>query len=291
MVAPTLREHLATTPFTLSMSCSFFGYFAHCGALRACEEAGLKPRKVTGSSAGAVVAGLYSAGYSVDELEAMFREIGFYDIFTFRPRLYWGFPVVGLFQQNLEALEEKFLSQKPRRLEDCGMPVALSVYDATQREGKVLTSGRIAVAVAASAAVPVFMHGVVDDDGHRLLDAGVGGDMLGVDGVGADEDVLAINLFLRAFVPKLPRRLDKAIVVDLYGVPFVTPGSLHTSGPLARDAAYERMRQALNTPLPDDTGGPRRLEIGKPADISSSSSGTVSESRREHASPFSLCRS
>lgn len=258
-----LAEHLRTQPFTLSMSCTFFGYFAHCGALEALLEAGLTPSKVTGSSAGAVVAGLYASGFGTTEMSTLFTELNFSDIFSFRPRLYWGFPLVGMFQQELERLEARILgSHKPKRLEDCPLPVAISVYDTTDSSCRVLTRGRLATAIAASAAVPVLMHGVFDDDtGHRFIDAGVGGDMLGVQGAHPEETVLAVNLFLRAFVPKLPDHLPKAIVVDLYGVPFVTPGSLHSVGPKAKRAAYHAMKRALNSPVPPEHGKARRIEI------------------------------
>lgn len=275
-----LAEHLRAQPFTLSMSCTFFGYFAHCGALEALLEEGLKPSKVTGSSAGAVVAGLYASGFGTTEMSTLFTELNFSDIFSFRPRFYSSFPLVGLFQQELERLEARILGEhKPKRLEECRMPVAISVYDTSESRGRVLTRGRLATAIAASAAVPVLMHGVFDDEsGHRFVDAGVGGDMLGVQGAHSEETVLAVNLFLRAFVPKLPDHLPKAIVVDLYGVPFVAPGSLHTVGPKAKLAAYQAMKRALNTPVPPDDGKARRIEIRPTAEMSTDMAGSSASS-------------
>lgn len=44
---------------------------AHVGVLLALEEAGLKPRSVAGSSAGGMVAGLYAAGISVQQLQKL----------------------------------------------------------------------------------------------------------------------------------------------------------------------------------------------------------------------------
>ena len=55
----TLEEWLSKEPFTLTMSSSFFGWYAHLGVLRALLEAGLHPAKMTGSSAGAMVGALY----------------------------------------------------------------------------------------------------------------------------------------------------------------------------------------------------------------------------------------
>ena len=121
-----LRDFLAAGDFSLSMSCTFFGYFAHAGALLALEEAGLRPSKVTGSSAGAVVAALYGAGYRPRDMEGLFKEINFGDAFRFRPRLYWGFPVVGLFEQKIDDIEAKVLAERPKRFEDCEIPVAVT---------------------------------------------------------------------------------------------------------------------------------------------------------------------
>lgn len=48
---------------------------AHVGVLKAMEKAGIKPDYITGTSMGAVVGGLYSLGYSADELEDIIRSI------------------------------------------------------------------------------------------------------------------------------------------------------------------------------------------------------------------------
>lgn len=48
---------------------------AHVGVLRALTEAGLRPRSVAGTSAGGIVAGLYAAGVTPEELAAIVREM------------------------------------------------------------------------------------------------------------------------------------------------------------------------------------------------------------------------
>ena len=48
---------------------------AHVGVLKAMEEAGIRPDYITGTSMGAVVGGLYSLGYSADELEEIIKGI------------------------------------------------------------------------------------------------------------------------------------------------------------------------------------------------------------------------
>ena len=65
----TLRDWLAESPFSLAMSSGFFGFFAHTGMLAALEEAGVLPAEVAGSSAGALVAGLWASGIDAPALE------------------------------------------------------------------------------------------------------------------------------------------------------------------------------------------------------------------------------
>ena len=46
---------------------------SHIGALRALEEAGLKPKMIAGSSAGSIVASMYATGMTADEMEDSFQ--------------------------------------------------------------------------------------------------------------------------------------------------------------------------------------------------------------------------
>ena len=57
----TVSEWLDEGPFTLTLSAGFFGFYAHTGVLLALEERGHHPAKLTGSSAGALVAAAYAA--------------------------------------------------------------------------------------------------------------------------------------------------------------------------------------------------------------------------------------
>jgi NTE family protein len=50
---------------------------AHIGALKVIEEAGIKIDYIGGSSMGAIVGGLYAAGYTANQLDSIFHEINF----------------------------------------------------------------------------------------------------------------------------------------------------------------------------------------------------------------------
>ncbi|HET8753828.1 MAG TPA: patatin-like phospholipase family protein, partial [Salinimicrobium sp.] len=47
---------------------------AHIGALKIIEEAGIQIDYIGGTSMGAIVGGLYAAGYSAEQLDSLFRE-------------------------------------------------------------------------------------------------------------------------------------------------------------------------------------------------------------------------
>ena len=50
---------------------------AHIGALKVIEESGVQIDYIAGTSMGAIVGGLYAAGYTADELTALFKEVDF----------------------------------------------------------------------------------------------------------------------------------------------------------------------------------------------------------------------
>ena len=62
--SPTLRTWLSEAPFSLTLSSGFFGFFAHAGVMTVLEDEGFVPSRVSGSSAGALVGGLWAAGVS-----------------------------------------------------------------------------------------------------------------------------------------------------------------------------------------------------------------------------------
>src|SRR3954467_4624198 len=79
----TLRDWLRADPFTLAMSSGFFGFYAHAGFLSVLEDEGLLPARVCGSSAGALVAGLWAAGLSTTQIRERFialRREQFWDV-------------------------------------------------------------------------------------------------------------------------------------------------------------------------------------------------------------------
>jgi NTE family protein len=244
IVAPTLREWLGEGPFTLGLSSGFFGFFAHAGLMTVLEDEGLLPPRLAGSSAGALVAGLWASGIDGprlrEELHALRRE-HFWD-----PRPGLGLLRGRLFRERLDAL------LPAGTFAACRASLAVSVFDALSRETLVLSSGPLAPALHASCAVPLLFQPVWVG-GRPLLDGGIA-DRPGLEGVAAGERVLHHHLasrspWRRRGAPSMavPARAGLiSLVID--GLPRVGPFRLE-EGPRAFAAARAAAREALGRPV------------------------------------------
>lgn len=54
---------------------------AHIGVLKALEEAQISVDYIAGSSMGAIIGGFYASGYSVHQLDSLFKEVDFFELF------------------------------------------------------------------------------------------------------------------------------------------------------------------------------------------------------------------
>jgi NTE family protein len=235
---PALREWLSAGPFTLAMSSGFFGFFAHAGFMSVLEDEGLLPARVCGSSAGALVGGLWAAGVSArricDELLELRRE-HFWDV---RPGL--GLLRGSLFRARLEALVQA------RTFEECRVPLAVSVFDVGSLRTTVLRRGPVAAAVHASCAAPLMFQ-PVRIGGRLYLDGGIL-DRPGLQGVGHGERVLFHHLtsrspWRRSRALQVPHRPEiQAVAID--GLPRLNPFQLER-GRAAMERAAEGVRIAL----------------------------------------------
>jgi NTE family protein len=174
----SLADVLQRNPFELVMSSGFFGFFAHTGVVHALEEARLVPALVGGSSAGALVAGLWAAGLPAERIRDR--------LFTLQRADFWDpDPWLGLrrrggggpgllrgtrFEQLLaEALGEVNV----RHFKDCRrVPVRVVAFDVRARRTVTLSEGELAPAIRASCCVPGMFQPVVIDD-RALVDGGV----------------------------------------------------------------------------------------------------------------------
>lgn len=239
----SLRAWLEQGPFALSLSSGFFGFFAHAGFVSALEEAGLRPARLGGSSAGALVAGCWASGLTAAEIADTFFGLRREDFWDPAPGL--GLLRGRLFRRRLEA------TLGARRIEDCAVPIAVSAWDVLGRRTRVLRRGELAAAIHASCAFPGLFQPVWID-GRPYLDGGIA-DRPGLQSVEGGR-VLYHHLASRSPwrrrgspALRVPTREGlQAVVVD--GLPRINPYRLER-GPEAFAIAREATLRALDRPV------------------------------------------
>ncbi|MFT3766070.1 MAG: patatin-like phospholipase family protein [Minicystis sp.] len=243
--APTVREWLRERPYALALSSGFFGFFAHTGLMTVLEDEGLLPARLSGSSAGALVAGLWSSGVGAarirDELHALRRE-HFWD-----PGPGLGLLRGRLFRERLESI------LAARTFAGCRAPLSISVYDVLSRTTRVLTEGDLAPAIQASCCVPFLFHPVWHG-GRPLLDGGIA-DRPGILGLPRGERALHHHLASRS--PWRAPGSDSMAVPARAGLVALVLGDLPRVGPFrleqgprafaaARRAAQEALERRVD---------------------------------------------
>lgn len=243
----TLRQWLAAEPFDLAMSSGFFGFYAHCGVLRALEEQGLLPVAVSGSSAGALVTGAWAAGVDARELERVLRGLSRQDFWD--PALGAGLLRGARFRAMLDEL------LPARTFADARVPASISTHDVWTRRTHVISEGEIAPAIHASCAVPIMFH-PVRVGARTLVDGGVS-DRPGLAGIARGRRVLFHHLASRSpwrrkgsASMQVPRR-EGLVPLVLRDLPRVGPYKLH-EGLRALEQAHARTLEALDQALPTE---------------------------------------
>ncbi|MCD6498531.1 MAG: patatin-like phospholipase family protein [Deltaproteobacteria bacterium] len=244
----TLTQWLAQGPYTLAMSSGFFGFYAHTGFLKAIEERGLLPERACGSSAGALVAGSWSAGLDADEITRILCDLKRADFWD--PRLGPGLLRGDAFRALLEAI------LPVATFDACDHSLAMSAVDLKARTVQVLDHGDLAAAIHASCAVPGMFH-PVRIQGRLLVDGGVL-DRPGLAGAPKGARILAHHLASkspwRLRAPQAPSG-PHLVALVLDDLPRVGPFHLE-HGAAALDRAYRATQRALDMPI---TSGVIRL--------------------------------
>lgn len=140
--------------------------YAHVGVLRVLEREGFRIRALAGTSAGGIVAALYAAGYSPDEMERRFLELDAASLYTRDEED--GPGLLGL--AGARHVLKEFLGD--RTFADLKLPCALTAVDVRTGREVILNDGIVVDAVLATIAVPgVFPPKILG--GHELVDGGV----------------------------------------------------------------------------------------------------------------------
>ena len=170
---------------------------AHVGILKAMEEAGLTPDYITGTSMGSIVGGLYSIGYSADELKEIVEGANWDELLTnkiplnkvtFEEKFYYGRYLLDFYVENKklqfpkgiiegEALMELFsnLTRPVHEITDFNdfpIPFACIGTNIVTGEPVVLNHGSLAMSMRASMAIPSIFTPVRIDD-QLLVDGGL----------------------------------------------------------------------------------------------------------------------
>jgi NTE family protein len=172
---------------------------AHVGVLRALEQAGVRIDIIAGTSAGAIVGGLYAAGQSPDQIEATLRSIDWDAALEDRPPRSRRVQNARVDERSLIAREVAGVSEREVRAPSALLQgqqfdfifrnLTLNVSsikdfdrlrvrfraiaaDAVTGDAVVLAAGDLARAMRASMAVPAVFAGV-EIEGRLLIDGGV----------------------------------------------------------------------------------------------------------------------
>ncbi|MDW7692837.1 patatin-like phospholipase family protein [Flammeovirgaceae bacterium SG7u.111] len=170
---------------------------AHIGVLKAMEEAGLYPDYITGTSMGSIVGGLYSIGYSTDELERIVKEVDWSMLLTnktpmnkvtFEEKFYYGRYLLDFYVEKKkiqfpkgviegQALMELFstLTRPVHTIHDFNdfpIPFACVGTNIVTGEPVVLNKGSLAMSMRASMAIPSIFTPIKIDD-QLLVDGGL----------------------------------------------------------------------------------------------------------------------
>ena len=242
-----LDEWLREGPFILSLSSGFFAFFAHCGMISILEDENIIPKKITGSSAGGLIGAFWASGCSSNNIKDK--------IFILKKEEFWdpsfGFGLLkGVLFRNLV---KDFVPIN--NLEDCPIPVAISVFDIFSRKTHVLNNGLLSDAVYATCAVPIMFQ-PIKINGHYYLDGGLK-DRPGLAGAELNSRVFHHHILSnspwrkkKALDLQIPKRNNiVSLIIDK--LPRVSPNQLNT-GTLAYEKARIATRLALKKKVIDD---------------------------------------
>lgn len=139
---------------------------AHIGVLQALLEAGIRPKAVAGASMGAIVGALYAAGISPQEMPGFFKKASVFSYFS------WKLPPHGGMLSSDRLADELEQALGVTSFEELPIPLCVSVTNYTRGKSEIISSGSLAVAIAASAAIPLVFKPVLMN-GDLYVDGGI----------------------------------------------------------------------------------------------------------------------
>jgi NTE family protein len=138
---------------------------AHIGVIKAMEEIGVKPDVISGTSAGSIVAVLYSAGMKPDDI---FEVVSHLSIFR-SVKMAWAWSGL-LKMEGLQALLTKYVPDNT--FESLKIPLTVAATEIRLGEIRYFSSGELAPAVISSCSIPGIFD-PVHFDGKLYVDGGL----------------------------------------------------------------------------------------------------------------------
>ncbi|AEC01527.1 patatin-like phospholipase family protein [Parasphaerochaeta coccoides] len=154
-------------PIGLVLSGGSARAMAHIGVLMYMEEAGIIPDFIISNSMGSIVALLYSAGFSPNQISDILTETDMSGLFDLVLPTKGGLLSLSRFESLLAAHIGHDM-----KIENSLVPVMIVVEDLVTKRQVHIMEGDYATALAASFAIPVYFD-PVEYRGHLLIDGGI----------------------------------------------------------------------------------------------------------------------
>lgn len=126
---------------------------AHIGVLQALSEEGLRPSVVAGTSAGAIIGGLYAAGLQPQQMLDFIQESKMIKLLSFKP-------LTGVLGE-LTYLKQRLAEVIPHdRFEALQMPLHVAISNLNTGRLEIRSSGELFSVIAASSSIPLVFSPV-----------------------------------------------------------------------------------------------------------------------------------
>lgn len=158
---------------------------AHLGAIKAMEEAGVKPEIISGVSAGAIISALYASGNSPDDIFNILCEQKFMSCSKL------SFGLKGLLE--MRGLKCEIAKYCKETFEELEIPIYVGATDLNSGKITYFNSGNLLDAVVASSSIPVIYNPVVLN-GTTYIDGGIVDNMPVSPILGKTENIIGVNV-------------------------------------------------------------------------------------------------
>jgi len=138
---------------------------AHIGVLKALEDAQVYINYIAGTSVGAMIAALYAFNVNIETIGDLARRLTMSKVTSFKLNKTGFFSTESLKDLMLEYIGDA-------NIEDAAIPLSIVATDINSGEEIILTTGSVADAVCASAAIP-GIYIPVEINGRTLVDGGL----------------------------------------------------------------------------------------------------------------------